>query len=66
MRPIVRRSGDAADAIDRLLATNPVDASESRDGAIRIIIERPLVMRFEIQPEDALASVIAVFEWRRR
>jgi len=33
---------------------------------MRIIIERPLVMLFEMQPEDALVSVIAVFEWRRR
>jgi len=57
---------DAADEIDRLLATDPFEASESRSGTTRIIIERPLTALFEAYPDDALVNVIAVIRWRRR
>jgi plasmid stabilization system protein ParE len=57
---------DAADEIDRLLASNPMDVGESRGGNTRIIIERPLTVLYDVYPDDALVEVFAVFYWRRR
>jgi hypothetical protein len=57
---------NAADAIDRMLARNPLVAGESRDGRTRIVIERPLTVLYEVYPDDAMVEVFAVFYWRRR
>jgi hypothetical protein len=56
---------DAADEIDRLLATNPLDAGESRDGDSRVVIERPLTVMYDVYPDDGLVEVFAVFDWSR-
>ena len=57
---------NAADAIDRVLARNPLDAGESRGESTRIIIERPLTALYDVFPDDNLVSVFAIFYWRRR
>ena len=57
---------DASDQIDRILASNPLGAGESRGGNARIFAERPLAMLFDVYPDDALVEVFAVFRWRRR
>jgi hypothetical protein len=57
---------DAADEIDRLLASDPLNAGESRGGNTRIIVERPLTALYDVFPDDALVEVFAVFHWRRR
>lgn len=56
---------DAADTIDRILSSNPLDAGESREGASRVIIEPPLTVIYEIYPDDAVVEVFAVFDWSR-
>jgi hypothetical protein len=57
---------DAADEIDRLLASDPLNAGESRGGNTRIIVARPLTALYDIYPDDALVEVFAVSYWRRR
>ncbi|HEY3392392.1 MAG TPA: hypothetical protein VGK58_06785 [Lacipirellulaceae bacterium] len=57
---------DAADEIDRLLASDPLNAGESRGGNTRIIVERPLTVLFDLFPDDRLVEVFAVSYWRRR
>jgi hypothetical protein len=56
---------DAADAIDGVLASNPVEAGESRDGNARIIIEPPLTVLYEVYSDDAVVEAFAIFEWDR-
>jgi hypothetical protein len=56
---------DAADAIDRDLAINPLDVGESRGSDSRIIIRDPLSVMYDVYPDDALVEVFAVFYWRR-
>lgn len=57
---------NAADEIDRILASNPLNAGESRSGSTRIVIEWPLAVHFDVYPDDALVRVFAVVRWRRR
>ena len=57
---------DAADKIDRILASNPLEAGESRGGNTRIIVEQPLTVLFDVFPDDGLVEVFSVFYWRRR
>jgi hypothetical protein len=57
---------EAADEIDRILASNPLDASESRDGDSRIIIKKPLTVLYDVYPDDAVVEVFAVFDWSCR
>jgi hypothetical protein len=57
---------NAADEIDRILASNPLGAGESRGGNTRILIERPLTVLYDVYPDDALAEVFAVFRRRQR
>jgi hypothetical protein len=57
---------DAADKIDRILAVNPLDAGESRDGDSRVIFERPLTVMYDVYPDDNRVEVFAVFDWSRR
>jgi len=52
---------EAAGAIDRILASNPLDASESRGGNSRTIIQRPLTVLYDVYQDDALAEVFAVY-----
>jgi plasmid stabilization system protein ParE len=61
-----RAVADAADNIDRILATTPLEAGESRGGNSRILVERPLTVLYDVYPDDALVEVFAVFYWRRR
>jgi hypothetical protein len=56
---------DAADTIDRLLADDPLNVGESRAGNVRILIELPLTVLYEVYSEDTLVTVFAVFYWRR-
>jgi hypothetical protein len=57
---------NAADEIDRLLASNPLDSGESRGDTTRIIVQRPLTILFDVFPDDALVEVFAVSYWRGR
>jgi hypothetical protein len=57
---------NAADVIDRVLASNPLGAGESRGGNTRIVIERPLTVLYDVYPDDAMVEVFGVFNWRRR
>jgi hypothetical protein len=57
---------NAADEIDRVLASNPLGAGESRGGNTRIVIERPLTVLYDVYPDDAMVEVFGVFNWRRR
>ena len=57
---------NAADEIDRLLASIPIEASESRSGPTRVIIEPPLTVLFDLSPDDATVAVTAVTRWKRR
>ena len=57
---------DTADAIDQVLASNPLEAGESRDGNSRIIIARPLSVLYDVYPDDALVEVFAVAYWKGR
>lgn len=57
---------NAADEIDRILASDPLRAGESRDGNTRIIIEQPLTALFELYPDDKLVEVFSVFYWAGR
>lgn len=57
---------NAADGIDRILASKPLEVGESRGGRKRIIIEWPLTVLYEVFPEDAAVEVFSVFYWRRK
>ncbi len=54
---------DAADKIDRALSSNPFSAGESRSGDFRILIESPLAVVFDVNPQDMLVTVWHVKEW---
>jgi hypothetical protein len=64
--PDAQAVADAADKIDRLLASNPLEVGESRGGNTRVIIEPPLTVLYDVYPDDSLVEVFAVFYWRRR
>ncbi len=55
---------DAADAIDALLRTAPLEVGESRVGNIRILTVFPLSVYYDVHEEDRLVAVWAV--WRIR
>jgi hypothetical protein len=57
---------EAADAIDRILASNPMEVGESRSGNSRIIMQQPLTVLYDVYPDDAVVEVFAVFDWSRR
>lgn len=50
----------ASDEIDRLLARNPEARGEARSGAVRVLVERPLVVDFEVIAEDLIVVVLRV------
>ncbi len=51
----------AGDAIDAQLRRDPFATSESRGGQTRLMIESPLVVAYEVIPDDCLVSVWAVW-----
>ena len=55
---------NAADAIDQILARDPSTAGESREEGMRILIEAPLAVVFDVRQDDRIAEVWHVKEWR--
>jgi hypothetical protein len=53
---------DAANSIDSILKSNPVDYSESREENLRILFVPPLAALFEISDADRMITVRGV--WR--
>jgi plasmid stabilization system protein ParE len=50
----------AADAIDHLLKTSPLDQGESRSDNERVLIVSPLAVLYEVHVEDRRVDVLAV------
>ena len=50
----------AADRIDRLLASDPLDVGESRSGNDRILIDVPLAVVFEVSELDRRVDVLTI------
>jgi hypothetical protein len=50
----------AANRIDFLLRTNPHQQGESRDSSVRVFVERPLAVQFEIHDDDRLVEVLTI------
>jgi len=50
----------AADAIDRALRYQPLTLGESRNGQIRILVEEPLVVVYEVREADRLVEILDV------
>jgi plasmid stabilization system protein ParE len=50
----------ASDRIDRTLCDAPLDAGESRPDGYRILIDLPLVVYFQVIPDDRLVRVLRV------
>ena len=57
---------EAADAIDALLGTSPLDVGESRVSNIRILAVFPLSVYYDIHEDDRMVAVWAVWRIRRR
>ena len=53
---------DAADAIDSLLRTVPLEVGESRVADVRVLIVFPLSVYYDVHQEDRTVAVWAV--WR--
>jgi len=53
----------AADAIDRILSRDPLNAGESRGGRRRLLIEPPLAVHYSTYPDDCKVVVWHVVEW---
>jgi hypothetical protein len=51
----------AADSIDKQLGSNPLDAGESRDGNSRVLWQDPLVVFFDVIPDDSSVMVWGVY-----
>jgi hypothetical protein len=47
----------AADEIDLLLGSDPLNSGESRDDPMRILIEPPLAVFFDVNPDDRMVVV---------
>jgi len=61
-RPAVAQ---AADEIDRLLAHDPLQVGESREGITRIVMQHPLAAQFDVYPDDCRVVVLAITCGRR-
>ena len=48
---------NAMDQIDRVLSLNPASAGESRSGSDRVLIQKPLVITFEIHEDEHVVLV---------
>ena len=57
---------DAADAIDALLRTDPLEVGESRVVNTRILTVSPLSAYYDVREDDRLVAVWAVWRSRRR
>ena len=57
---------EAADAIDTLLGTSPLDVGESRVSNIRILPVLPLSVYYDVHEADRLVAVWAVWRVRKR
>ena len=57
-----RRVTDAANSIDALLRTAPLEVGESRMSNIRILTVLPLSVYYDVHEDDRLVAVWAV--WR--
>ena len=53
----------AANRIDWVLEHDPLNAGESRDDDVRIVIEPPLAILFTTSVPDRIVSVFAVWRW---
>ena len=56
----------AADEIERIISSDPMNAGESRVVDIRIIIEPPLAAYFDVDPLDRRVTVWRIWRMRRR
>jgi plasmid stabilization system protein ParE len=54
----------AADAIDEILASNPIEIGESRPEGMRILFVEPLAVIFRVQVEDRIVIVTEVWRFR--
>jgi hypothetical protein len=54
---------DAANDIDRELATDPVNVGESRPGDTRIFHSQPLGVTYEVLPAKNLVRVLRVWSY---
>jgi hypothetical protein len=52
---------EATNRIDDVLEPNPEQQGESRDGATRIMFERPLAVQFELREQDRYVEVLKVW-----
>jgi len=57
---------DAADAIDALLGTGPMEVGESRVANTRILTVSPLSVYYNVEMRDRLVAVWAVWRSSRR
>ena len=55
----------ATAAIDRRLAADPLHDGESPDGQVRILVELPLAVDYELSPDGRTVVVTAVRYLRR-
>lgn len=53
---------EAANAVDALLRSTPLEVGESRAEETRILVVRPLAVYYDVQEADRLVAVWAV--WR--
>lgn len=56
----------AADDIDALLRTSPLDVGESRVSDVRILTVHPLTVYYDVHEADRLVAVWAVWQIRKR
>jgi hypothetical protein len=54
----------AANSIEKQLGSDPLLAGESREENMRVIIEPPLAIHYDVVPDDKLVTVWYVREWR--
>jgi plasmid stabilization system protein ParE len=55
----------AVSAVDAALQRTPTTAGESRDGVVRILFERPVVVDFEVHADERVVVVFSVRLYRR-
>lgn len=57
LRPVITQS---VEEIERSLRIDPESIGESRDGAVRIVIKRPIVILYEVYSADRAVKVTDV------
>jgi len=57
------RGTAAANEIDRLLGIDPLGIGQVRTAKIRLLVEPPLGVYYEVRPKDMIAQVRAVWRW---